>query len=300
MDKIALDKIIFQEELCTMEDVKLREIAPEHIGSGTKARSFQAPPHLCCFKIHWHDTYEIISITSGSLTVKLDDFSHEYVKGEIAVVSPRIIHSGFSGKDGCTYDVIQFNVNSLFGDTEYEQKICNALLNRSRKIDDLIMDDTTNSLFSKCFDACFSKNFIFPLYQKAYTCMLFANLIENFSHDETLIVDDNKFNAVLQFINEHFYEPITTETIANMFSFAKPYFCRKFHAETGINFTKYIHILRIQYAQELIKKEPNISLSEIASLCGYDSPNYFSNTFKKITGFTPREWKRKFAHIKSF
>lgn len=27
-----------------MEDIKLKEIAPEHIGSGTKARAFQAPP----------------------------------------------------------------------------------------------------------------------------------------------------------------------------------------------------------------------------------------------------------------
>ena len=282
-----------------MEDIKLKEIAPEHIGSGTKARSFQAPANFCCFKIHWHDTYEIISVTSGSLIIELDGFSHEYISGEIAVVSPRIIHSGISGNARCTYDVIQFNLNSIFGDTEYEQKICDSLLNRSRKINSIIKDEKTNSLFSECFNSCFSKNFIFPLYQKSYTCLLFANLIENFSHEETLIVADNKFNLVLQFINEHFYEPITTETVSNRFSFAKPYFCRKFHSETGINFTKYIHILRIQYAQELIRKETDISLSEIASLCGYDSPNYFSNTFKKITGFTPREWKKKFAQSQS-
>lgn len=278
-----------------MEDIKLKEIAPEHVGTGTKARAFSAPAGICCFKIHWHDTYEIINVTSGSLIIKLDDFSHEYVNGEIAVVSPRVVHAGFSGKTGCTYNVIQFNLSTIFGDTEYEYKICDSLLNRSRKINTLIKDEHTSDLFVQCFNSCFSKDFIFPLYQKAFTCLLFANLIENYSYEENLIVDDNKFNLVLQFVNEHFYEPITTESVAKRFSFAKPYFCRKFHLETGINFTKYIHILRIQHAQELIRKETDASLSEIASLCGYDSPNYFSNTFKKISGFTPREWKKQFV-----
>ena len=56
----------------------------------------------------------------------------------------------------------------------------------------------------------------------------------------------------------------------------------------------YIDTLRIDLAQKLLTKN-GMTVSEVAYSVGYSEPLYFSAVFKKATGISPTEFKKKYA-----
>ena len=58
-------------------------------------------------------------------------------------------------------------------------------------------------------------------------------------------------------------------------------------------FPQFINTYRIAYAQELMRHQPNLKMTEVYMVSGFSSETSFYRTFKTITGFTPTEWKCK-------
>lgn len=58
-------------------------------------------------------------------------------------------------------------------------------------------------------------------------------------------------------------------------------------------FPQFVNNYRIAYAQELMRHQPNLKMTEVYMASGFSSETSFYRTFKTITGFTPTEWKCK-------
>lgn len=72
------------------------------------------------------------------------------------------------------------------------------------------------------------------------------------------------------------------------------YLGKLFQKETGQKFTAYMYEQRMQLAVRLMRNNAEIMVQEIAQRTGYGSNSqYFSIAFKKYTGFTPSEFRRK-------
>lgn len=67
---------------------------------------------------------------------------------------------------------------------------------------------------------------------------------------------------------------------------------RKLDALTGCSPNKFIRIIRLNKAKELLKFPEN-SIAGIALDCGYNDPAYFARVFKQENGMTPQEWRVK-------
>jgi signal transduction histidine kinase/DNA-binding response OmpR family regulator/ligand-binding sensor domain-containing protein len=65
---------------------------------------------------------------------------------------------------------------------------------------------------------------------------------------------------------------------------------RKLDALTGCSPNKFIRIIRLNKARELLK-DPANSIASIAADCGYNDPGYFARIFKQEHGSTPQEWR---------
>lgn len=61
----------------------------------------------------------------------------------------------------------------------------------------------------------------------------------------------------------------------------------------GCSFTQFVNNYRINYAKELIRRRPDIKISEVWFASGFATESYFFRTFKAVTGMTPSEWKQK-------
>ena len=65
-----------------------------------------------------------------------------------------------------------------------------------------------------------------------------------------------------------------------------------FKRQAGITPMAYLTAMRLQKAEALLCQTGD-SVAQIAAVCGFDNPYYFSNTFKKHRGLSPTEYRRK-------
>jgi AraC family transcriptional regulator len=85
-------------------------------------------------------------------------------------------------------------------------------------------------------------------------------------------------------------------TIAAESGYSRTHFLRTFRASTGYSPHQWLTHLRIEEAKTLLQKASN-SLIDIALDCGFSSHGHFSNTFRRIVGVTPREYRRNYGLI---
>ncbi len=94
----------------------------------------------------------------------------------------------------------------------------------------------------------------------------------------------------VELIQARYIGGITIEETAEILGISTGYLSRLFHQETGYTFVDYLMYTRVKKAIELLK-DPNVRIYEIADLVGYTDARYFSTVFKRVTGFTPKEFK---------
>jgi AraC-like DNA-binding protein len=63
----------------------------------------------------------------------------------------------------------------------------------------------------------------------------------------------------------------------------------------GSPINTYMRIYRMNQAAVLLKKQSNMSVTDIAGIVGYDSPGKFSAAFKMIIGKSPFEYRKIFG-----
>ena len=99
---------------------------------------------------------------------------------------------------------------------------------------------------------------------------------------------------IIKYINEHYSSyDLSLEDISKNTFLTPAYICVIFKDYTGKTVNKYITEYRIIQAKELLK-DSNIKMNDIALKVGYKDGNYFAKIFKKETGHTPSEYRRKF------
>ncbi len=94
-----------------------------------------------------------------------------------------------------------------------------------------------------------------------------------------------------EYIRQHFADPdITVERVCSAIGVGSSYFSSILKQHVGKTFIEYLTSLRIERAKELLRASDQLTY-EIASAVGYRDPHYFSNSFKRYSGVTPREYR---------
>jgi AraC-like DNA-binding protein len=76
--------------------------------------------------------------------------------------------------------------------------------------------------------------------------------------------------------------------------YSKDHFRRCFKEETGLTPLEHLTVLRINRAKKLLRATPYQSIGSIAAGCGFSDEFYFSRVFRKETGISPREYRKKY------
>ena len=97
---------------------------------------------------------------------------------------------------------------------------------------------------------------------------------------------------ILRMMEESLGGTLRVEDIARQTNYSRAYVFREFKRATGKSLMAYYNERRILRAAELVR-EGALSVREIAETLGFDTPNYFSKSFKRIMGVTPSVYKKR-------
>ncbi|GIP34084.1 response regulator [Paenibacillus sp. J2TS4] len=112
-----------------------------------------------------------------------------------------------------------------------------------------------------------------------------------------LEIEDHHYQSMIKealaFLEQHYAEPeFSVKDAAAYFGISSNYFSTLFKKLTGISFTQCLTQLRIEQAKKHLQK-PFIKVYEIGQLVGYEDYTHFSKTFKKLTGCSPSEYRKR-------
>ena len=101
-------------------------------------------------------------------------------------------------------------------------------------------------------------------------------------------------NDLLEYINDHFTEPITLDTLSARFFASKSQLNQTFRRMTGTTIIDYIIRKRISYAQQLLLN--GVSAQQASAASGFGDYTSFYRAYKKHFGCSPNRDKREVAH----
>ena len=96
--------------------------------------------------------------------------------------------------------------------------------------------------------------------------------------------------AVIIYVNAHYMDKLTLDSIADYVGLNREYLSRLFSKETGIGLFQYINEVRMKRAGEMIRSNKQVYIKEVAAAVGFDDPYFFSRKFKDFYGKTPSEY----------
>ncbi|SKC39710.1 helix-turn-helix domain-containing protein [Maledivibacter halophilus] len=94
----------------------------------------------------------------------------------------------------------------------------------------------------------------------------------------------------ISYINSYYNYPLKLKEVADYVHLNPSYFSTLFKKETGVSFSKYIQKIRIEESKCLLANTQD-TIPNIAISVGFNDQSYFTKTFKKVTGFTPRQYR---------
>ena len=140
----------------------------------------------------------------------------------------------------------------------------------------LLLSSCNSSLFSKCRK------------EKSLDYQ-YVGLYINFVDEKTKTLDDSNVKI---YIDKNYNENISLKSIAEAVNANQYYLSHIFKEETGFSPMQYVTRRRIGEAQNLLINT-QLSITEIAANVGYNNSNYFQNVFKKIVGYTPGSYRKR-------
>jgi two-component system response regulator YesN len=97
---------------------------------------------------------------------------------------------------------------------------------------------------------------------------------------------------LLQYMEEHYAEPLSLTELARHFHFNPSYLSSLFTTYNQEGFKEHLNTIRTGKAAELLRAG-EAAISEISSMVGYGDHSYFCKVFKKYTGLSPSGYRRQ-------
>ena len=104
------------------------------------------------------------------------------------------------------------------------------------------------------------------------------------------LVPDEQVAKALRYIWDHLDHPLTVDEIAGHVGVSRATLGRLFRKHMRRSIIDEIASSRLENARELLALG-KLPVKEVAAACGFSTPNYFNNVFRKATGATPRKFR---------
>ena len=228
---------------------------------------------------HWHFDHEIAVCESGEALISLDQETYTLRKGQCIYLRGQSVHSILSAP-GTTLYV------SLFSDDLIRRITDNYCLAHPVFTDNFRVLETLERIRA----AGFKKERFYDEISNALIQQLIAGIFSVLEIQESAVSTSEateRYKKLLYDIDEHAEDYSFSRAVEYM-NMSEAYFSRFFKRVSGMTFSMYLNHIRVNKALDLLR-DRNMTMTEIAMHCGFDTIRNFNRVFKQITGYAPRE-----------
>ena len=237
---------------------------------------------------HTHGCAELFYVVSGRGQFHLPDGLMPVDQDDLVVVSPQVEHTEVSlnatpleyivlGVDGMDF------VTDAMGEKRY------GVFNFHSSREDILF------ILRKMLQEIEEKQQGYELICQDLLEIFLTRLMRNveFSFTPSSSHRSSKECAnVKRYIDAHFKENLSLDALATLVHVNKYYLVHSFSKEYGISPINYLIERRIQESCFLLEGT-NHSLSQISQMLGFSSPSYFSQSFRRMQGMNPMEYRKR-------
>ncbi len=284
----TLQKICFQSIMVDHLIVTLLGIRYD-VGQGNKP---QIP--------HRHDFFELHYITEGEIVTNTDGVANKYKPNEYYLMPPYVMHY-HSHENPPNYDHVGLALRWKFERTSnaYTNPEINRMVNiLNNAMTTSVQDEgqTIIHMLQKMIEMSEQENtqteqkLLFVSFLMALT-RVYAIQQRSYMNKVTPSKAGQKIlNAAIEYIELNCASSLTVEEIAQNVHISYSHLSRLFTKYTFDSINDYIIRVRIDRAQRMLLTS-DATISNIAKQVGFSSVSYFSNTFKKRNGMSPKQYR---------
>lgn len=266
-------------------------------------------------KIHTHDFIEIVYVYDGKGYHIYNDVTYPVSKGELYIINSRTPHCFYPTDKSNSEHLVVYNlcflpefISSINIHLPILVELTDIMLYKSLYPDEIIyspdlklsgsMRTEIEQLYEKMYLEFTSKGINYVELLRLSLCELLLKIHrfyqQNHASPESAVIKyrHQLIPDCIQYLRENYSKKVTIEELSNNFFLSKSYLSSLFKKATGSGVVEYLQHIRIERACELLTNT-TLSITEISTQVGYTDYRFFNKSFKKITGVTAHEYRKK-------
>lgn len=239
---------------------------------------------------NFHENLELLFFLEGSGYVEYESKRYNAAPGDLIVINSYAVHQVVS--DAPMKYVCLIIDNSF---CRYHG------INTSKlHFTEHIHDERFQMLFRRLMEERSAEKPFMQAAVKLAVLDILLLLCRSYSHAQAVQIPANEssqkyIRSAIQYIKKNIGRKLSVEEISASVGLSQYHFMREFKQFTGTTLTKYINLIRCEYAKELLQTG-QYKIKDVAQLCGFESESYFINVFKKHTQTLPSEYLNNARH----
>lgn len=267
--------------------------------------SIQQGRHLLVTS-HWHDHMEFVKILQGPVRFQIDHHSFDAETGEIYFINSCQIHSVTSFPDtACAIRGMVFDKTLLYSLENLEMRHLLSLFLRADKVANqyershplwAMLNAEMDKAYEEYTQAEVGHEYsiLASLYRMIVPMLRLYEQDLNSSPPRQYANQYMRLKPAIDYMEAHLSDKVYMETVCETVNMNLYYFSSLFKKVFGMPPVQYLIQLRVNHAKRLLLDEER-SITEIAELCGFCNINYFDKVFKEKSGFTPKDFRKRYV-----
>ena len=266
-------------------------------------------------KIHTHDFIEIVYVYDGKGYHIYNNVTYPVSKGELYIINSRTPHCFYPTDKSNSEHLVVYNlcflpefISSINIHLPILVELTDIMLYKSLYPDEIIyspdlklsgsMRTEIEQLYEKMYLEFTSKGINYVELLRLSLCELLLKIHrfyqQSHASPESAVIKyrHQLIPDCIQYLRENYSKKVTIEELSNNFFLSKSYLSSLFKKATGSGVVEYLQHIRIERACELLTNT-TLSITEISTQVGYTDYRFFNKSFKKITGVTAHEYRKK-------
>lgn len=263
--------------------------------------------------IHCNPFYELIVVTDGPVFLQVDNEQLTLLTGECLLLSPWQEHQGWKNcEPESGFIWVQFTIEpSLIFHDQIEDLTRKIMFVHSEQNDLRTSSAQDTPIFIPQRLKTARRYELMLLFEQLVAAIeeprgyfrlrvniLFWSILEILAYeliqihhlDPSISGSFKIYRNVINFLEVTYMTEVSKQVLEPIINRKYEYICNVFKKHSGLTISEYVLQLRIQRAKVLLNKS-NKNVMQIAQEVGFHDSYYFSRQFKKITGFTPSQFR---------